>query len=1510
MIGGLKSFSSTYVCIIAVLLLMAAAAAAEGGIACGTHLTNVANTFDEILLKNCSSATTVLLPIDASNLTFRVQGGSTVPTFVLPPNSKSASWSNITITIVDVKMTSVHPTTSIVQFSGLRLNGLHLHIYNSSINVTHGVTSLTAFEAIGNSTFLVENSSVVHTELYANNSMCGTYVMSAKYSNLTNVALCIGNISMIVRGHSDIRYKTNCSGGAAWFRLEVSKTHGTVSRGRGTAWNVSVLDSHLKQIAIVNDTTNISAQRDTTTNLTTGSWDYLMFALDAAFLQDVSVALQRVNWSSVVVMVAASNPPQTSMLRIYPSGSSGTVLRDIFVTMRDVYFFVTSTTKPVLLYLSCDNAVHITIQLEQLHGEQVTYGVSPGDDASRTMAVVYLTPTTMNISSITIVNLTVNQTLVSGQGASTESVQASAVMMSASAFVVHMRSNTSSVVIVLCNVTSTVNASGGGFYSYLYTVIPPTYWLMFPRGLDMTLGAVLLGLVYLEPAVSSRSLTLTVESCALHVQQPVSTKAYNTTSSNVLVAALSLMLIMSTCTDCVIVLQNSTLTRPLMSSTFGNCSEASATSALLCVNFTSTTLVQAGDPRNFASVWLRNDFMKPIIDIAAALVNDKGASSLDTLLSQSSLRNVSLTITDSAIYVAPSAGGDPSAQEMPSPLQERADLNVLAYYLLPAHTYGGRVSVHPISSASSLVTPASAVSPDAAVMVGALLVACVGSCTLSDAAVVVASPSPHSPSQDVVGGAPVSASTPHSPRVFVGLRAAFGGLLMAMVLEDSAAITVSRAVFTPREDRYLPISASAKHAQQFGASQLLYALMYALWSRSMPIVNVSRNSRIVLNQSAFYGFEDALRRQQQHTEAFTPTGSVVAAYTFTSGALELGCNLWSSTLATNLSQLRWQLIGLPRTDIVYRPSVFVGGASSSSHVCSGLPTYSESVSVVTPSHQEFPSAEADVNPDASLSSGASGVVAAATAAAVLVALLGGAGGGIAMDAQLLAMFGSSSCAPEALKASTGPSQWLVSPFYLLGSTWIVVGNCAVVGVALLVQVAVVRRLSSRKSHSPPHHPADNGRGYSVKNSSRTDLAPSHRLPPSPGPHTAVTDNTAVLPPRLATSPTSGEPRHMTPFPPWMQHSSPSQHANGAVTWEAACITARFPQLSYSIGVWMVAGVTSSSTTLLTFDGIQHGDAALGVMGGLGLLLVLCGWYGRYVAAQQRCVRRFTFRRYSRRVLNATSWLHPFLLPTGRWFPHTARLTHGFLRSAINPGGLRVLIVPTVASQAAAVVAALPITSASGCVAQWVVQCAIAAGVCTVTVVWRPSRPPVGDVFVVASQVITIAVCALSAARAAPHVTDTSSIKRVNDALCVFVVLASINGVLRSLHRLLLRWWEQNRTQTQTDLAVVSEPPQLSFHDGATPTTTTPRQHPLGVDVLPISTLGRHHSSIARSAIQAMQCRQLLGSPPTSHTEAYHHLSRLVDLAVQSSAANRLQHGRGDHNATSVVLNSADEHMML
>ncbi|CUG39284.1 Hypothetical protein, putative [Bodo saltans] len=662
-----------------------------------------------IVLKNCSNVTTLYLPDNASNIALLVSGGTSVPTLLSQSIRSNASWwnnltitlvdvsmsstspqpttpivlfwgqllvsggtsvptllsqsirsnaswwNNLTITLVDVSMssTSPQPTTPIVLFWGQQLSNIHLHIKNSTIVVTHGITSLTGHYAISNSTFLIENSSITHHESYANNSMCSSYFIFVENTLLSQDAAAIGNVSMTVRGNSKIVYETNCTSGASWCQLHVGKSSDVPNANRrGIAWNVTVLDSTFQQHSLVNDTStsssSSSSSSDSGIELASGAWDYLIFQLNAAYLQKVNVRMNNFSWSSTVEMKSARNILQTSLLRVSPSGVSSTFYQDIHVTMLNGTFSARCPTKPVLLYFSCDNATGITTFVQQVTGEQVTYGIATGDDASRTIAMVYYTPTFLNASTITLRDIRMQQSLMSGQGTSSQGLNASAALVSASAFVFHMRAGTNfGVTIVLMNVTNDVSASDGGFYSYLYTALPPLAFALNRAGLDLTLGSVLVGLVYLEPATTCTSLSLSVESCGVHVQSSISTQAYNTTLSNILAVSHSLILMMSSCTDCVVLLQNSTLSRPPMSSTFGNCEEASASSALLCVNITTTALVQASDPRNFATNWLNDPNIQSIISIAQMQNAAISLNDVDTYLSQTALRNTTLTIVNS-----------------------------------------------------------------------------------------------------------------------------------------------------------------------------------------------------------------------------------------------------------------------------------------------------------------------------------------------------------------------------------------------------------------------------------------------------------------------------------------------------------------------------------------------------------------------------------------------------------------------------------------------------------------------------------------------------------------------------------------------------------------------------------------------------------------------------------------------------------------------------------------------
>ncbi|CUG39322.1 Hypothetical protein, putative [Bodo saltans] len=67
--------------------------------------------------------------------------------------------------------------------------------------------------------------------------------------------------------------------------------------------------------------------------------------------------------------------------------------------------------------------------------------------------------------------------------------------------------------------------------------------------------------------------------------------------------------------------------------------------------------------------------------------------------------------------------------------------------------------------------------------------------------------------------------------------------------------------------------------------------------------------------------------------------------------------------------------------------------------------------------------------------------------------------------------------------------------------------------------------------------------------------------------------------------------------------------------------------------------------------------------------------------------------------------------------------------------------------------------------------------------------------------MTVGVCILSAVRVAhSQVEDNTSLQAINSALSVFVMISSVNGVVRALHKLMVRVWEGKRTHADMLIA--------------------------------------------------------------------------------------------------------------
>lgn len=166
-------------------------------------------------------------------------------------------------------------------------------------------------------------------------------------------------------------------------------------------------------------------------------------------------------------------------------------------------------------------------------------------------------------------------------------------------------------------------------------------------------------------------------------------------------------------------------------------------------------------------------------------------------------------------------------------------------------------------------------------------------------------------------------------------------------------------------------------------------------------------------------------------------------------ALHLGCNVWNSI------PLPPQVIGMVNRSVV-RYDRSMGNISGRIVVCPGFSTATASATLSM--MPQLPEAV-----DSTIRDAANGAIAAVGAAGMAAAALGDMSS--LLDAQMLVAMGQTVCGVPELRAVTGASQFLLSPFYPLGVVARVMGNAAVVAVVAATHTLAVWVLGRKSSSS-------------------------------------------------------------------------------------------------------------------------------------------------------------------------------------------------------------------------------------------------------------------------------------------------------------------------------------------------------------------------------------------------------------------------------------------------------------
>lgn len=238
---------------------------------------------------------------------------------------------------------------------------------------------------------------------------------------------------------------------------------------------------------------------------------------------------------------------------------------------------------------------------------------------------------------------------------------------------------------------------------------------------------------------------------------------------------------------------------------------------------------------------------------------------------------------------------------------------------------------------------------------------------------------------------------------------------------------------------------------------------------------------------------------------------------------------------------------------------------------------------------------------------------------------------------------------------------------------------------------------------------------------------------------------------------------------------------------AAAATLRFPNASIRLALLLFAGVLSNSLALFTSIA-SPGEVVVGLIGVVyvGGLLASLEWFvyrGRILKLPLR------FKAYSRKcvvricggTIKRSSWVAPVLFPVGYWHPKVHAQQFGGLVSGLVGRSWRTWVLLPVVNITCQILAALPVSSDSGCIAILVPSIAVTMATAVYVARVRPNRVPFSSVLTALSFSLVSMVSLMSLLCRLSVVTE--------DTVLACAVGGSVVGILSSLYSVLVRFIE-------------------------------------------------------------------------------------------------------------------------
>ncbi|CUG46748.1 membrane-associated protein, putative, partial [Bodo saltans] len=414
------------------------------------------------------------------------------------------------------------------------------------------------------------------------------------------------------------------------------------------------------------------------------------------------------------------------------------------------------------------------------------------------------------------------------------------------------------------------------------------------------------------------------------------------------------------------------------------------------------------------------------------------------------------------------------------------------------------------------------------------------------------------------------------------------------------------------------------------------------------------SSQVIVNGSSFNGTRSLFQQDKTTWDTNVPK----ATEHKNRSVRIVGCNRWGTT-DHGYQHMSFKDINAPRT------LIDTSQATCFEH---GTPTWTTTLPLAyVPPEKTVQEKLADAS---------TGVIAGIGAAAALSAALLGPSG--LMDAQALAAYGRSACAPPALKKASQGAQFLQAPFYALGDDIAVIANLVIVFLLSAAHFGAVQYLTRRRNRAlsssttslsaPPLKTVHNSSGQPT---ATPDLLSIEISSHSSSSHLVATTNEYLAPATFATGNKTQQfnathmPRlkkHLTPDSVATSRSSPK----GNISQQSVRESLRF----VNIGTSLLFSGTVSGTICGVCVAIACGIGAY-------YLIRLCRW--RYL------LRYFAFEPYTPeekyrlddhmlsstegRRSNCASLLVAniplSMLPMGRWTPQHLSAMYGPLRNSIR-----------------------------------------------------------------------------------------------------------------------------------------------------------------------------------------------------------------------------------------------------